>query len=103
MIVTFQSNAYKNITMLADVAKSVLSAMGCEGSSGVINAQNIPTMLLRLQTAISEEKVELASQPKKSSNDTGDDFISLANRAFTLIEMLQAAQKEKSEVTWNTK
>ncbi|STX41395.1 Domain of uncharacterised function (DUF1840) [Legionella donaldsonii] len=99
MLVTFSSDAYENITMFGDVAIQLLKMMGHSATiPGAIVAADIPEALTRLQQG-------LAKTGKKEQNtaDEAEDEepnISLAHRAFPLLNMLKSAQKKQCDVLW---
>ncbi|MFN7778705.1 MAG: DUF1840 domain-containing protein, partial [Betaproteobacteria bacterium] len=79
-----------------------------EAPRGVITAAQVPDALARLQAAVDEEKAQLkeAAAQAEDTDRPGDDpaqgarAITLGQRAFPLLEMLRAAQKENVDVTW---
>ncbi len=99
MLITFSSDAYENITFTGDIALDMLRIMGCNNlPSGVIKAENVSSTLSQL-------KASLASVNSKSSNQQNVNYddnksISLENRAYTLIAMLEASKKMNCKVTW---
>ena len=105
MLVTFKTDAYSNITMFGDVAVRLLKMMGHSGTvPGAILADDIPDALQRLKAAIAEA----GGQPADAQNDeTGQEKeeaeipVSLGQRAFPLIELLEAAAEQGSDVTWS--
>lgn len=100
MLVTFSCDAYENITMFGDVAKRLIVMMGHSDTvPGAILAKDIPAALENLQN-------NLAKMPSPSPSSADDDDedeepeISLAHRAIPLINMLQAARKNQSNLIW---
>ncbi|MDH3638750.1 MAG: DUF1840 domain-containing protein [Gammaproteobacteria bacterium] len=104
MLVTFETKAYANIIMFGDVAITLLKFMGHSGTvPSAIKAEDIPAALERLKNAIQADK---AASPEKSSGDAKDEeenenAVSLANRAFPLVELLEAAAEEDCDVMWH--
>src|SRR5512140_2697227 len=97
MLVTFSTDAYADITMFGDVALSMLKMMGHSATvPGAIRAEDVPLALSRLRAAIEAEK----SSPLPTDNNADEPVISVAHRALPLIDLLAAAAKEKSYVTW---
>lgn len=103
MLVTFTSKAHGDITMFGDVAKRLLQMMGMSGVvPGAIKAEDIPAALARLKDAIAREQAmerETAENPEEEDNE--ELPVSLALRAFPLIEMLDAAAREDCHVMWH--
>jgi Domain of unknown function (DUF1840) len=98
VLVTFRSPASANITMFGDIAVTLLKLMGMSGSvPGALRAEDIPAALEKLQQG-------LATLPKAQSQpDVDEDSrakVSLANRAFPLLELLTVAAKKGEHVMW---
>jgi hypothetical protein len=103
MLVTFRTDAYANITMFGDVAVSLLRMMGHSGTvPSAILAKDVPLALERLKAAVAKDKAA-GAQPSRGvqDDDSEEPRVSLANRAFPLIELLEAAAKRKSDVMWD--
>ena len=97
MLVTFQTKAYANITMFGDVAVKLLRLMGHSGAvPSAIEPEDIPAALERLRKGIAAYVPE--DEPQE---DEGEAPVSLRNRAFPLIELLEAAAREQVPVLWN--
>lgn len=104
MLVTFRTAAYANITMFGDVAVSLLRMMGHSGTvPSAILAQDVPQALERLKAAVARDKAAGEAPAEEARDDDSDEpRVSLANRAFPLIELLEAAAKRKSDVMWDS-
>ena len=118
MLVTFTCNAHGDITMFGDVAEKMLEMMGHSGTiPSAIFAKDVPAVLERLKNAVesaSEEPFEDSSSYNDDDHmDVGGRVtpgavteeeelprVSLANRAFPLIEMLTAAAEADCNVMW---
>jgi len=97
MLVTFTTKTYADITMFGDVAKDLLKKMGHSTTvPGAILAADVPAALGRLKTAIDAEK----ALPPDSDTDDEEPAVSIAHRAFPLIELLAAAVEADANVTW---
>ena len=104
MLVTFRTDAYANITMFGDVAVRLLKMMGHSGTvPSAILARDVPQALERLKAAVAKDKSETAAASTSSPEDEDSDepAVSLANRAFPLIELLEAAAKRECDVMWS--
>ena len=97
MLVTFTTHGYADITMFGDVALGMLKMMGHSATvPGAIRAEDVPLALSRLRAAIDAEK----SSSSLADNNADEPVVSVAHRALPLINLLAAAAKEKSYVTW---
>jgi len=97
MLVTFTTNAYADITMFGDVALALLKMMGQSATvPGAILAEDVPAALGRLTAAIEAEK---GSAPAKDE-DADEPVVSMAHRALPLINLLAAAARAETYVTW---
>ena len=103
MLVTFRTDAYANITMFGDIAVSLLRMMGHSGTvPSAILAKDVPQALVRLKAAVAQDKAAGGAPPGAVQDDDSEEpRVSLANRAFPLIELLEAAAKRKSDVMWD--
>jgi hypothetical protein len=107
-LVVFRSKAAGEIFMFPETARRIFDLIGkAEAPRGVITADQVPEALARLVAAVEEEKAQLkaAEQQAEQSERRGEEAsqpraITLAQRAFPLIEMLRAAQKKQVDVTW---
>ncbi|MDD2701332.1 MAG: DUF1840 domain-containing protein [Sideroxydans sp.] len=97
MLVTFTTEAYADITMFGDVGLSMLRMMGHSATvPGAIRAEDVPTALERLTAAVNANP----SAATTTSKDADEPNVSLKNRALPLIELLKAAVKEETFVSW---
>lgn len=109
-LVVFRSKAAGEIFMFAETARRILAIIGkAEAPRGVISAEQIDDALARLTAAVEEEKAQIeqareeaeqAQRRGEPASSEGARPITLAQRAFPLIEMLRAAQKKRVDVTW---
>jgi hypothetical protein len=98
MLVRFRSDA-GDLLMFGDVAVTLLKMMGQTGDlPGAILASDIPAALDRLQGAVGSQRD--TSSPGDGSHDERDPPVSLRQRAFPLIELLQRAIKKNVDVIW---
>lgn len=97
MLVRFRSDV-GDMIMFGDVAVTLLKMMGQTGSvPGAILAVDIPAALARLQDAVGAQGT--APSPGRTKDDSGPP-VSLRQRAFPLIELLQRAITRNSDVIW---
>lgn len=109
-LVVFRSKAAGEIFMFAETARRIFEIIGKQQAPrGVITAEQVPEALARLTAAVEEEKAQLraaqaqaeeAARRGEDDADKGERAITLAQRAYPLIEMLRAAQKKNVDVTW---
>jgi hypothetical protein len=107
-LVVFRSKAAGEIFMFAETAHRIFEIIGRgDAPRGVITAGEVPDALARLQAAVDEEKAarKAATEQAEHADRRGEDgeqtrSITLAQRAFPLLEMLRAAQKMRVDVTW---
>lgn len=109
-LVVFRSKAAGEIFMFAETARRIFAIIGKpETPRGVISAEQLGEALARLTAAVEEEKAQIeqareeAEQAQRRGEPAGEGApraITLAQRAYPLLEMLRAAQKKKVDVTW---
>jgi hypothetical protein len=110
MIVTFQSAAAGDVIMFGDVAQRLMGIMGKEASDkGIVTVEQLPEAIARLKAAIAEDKAQRAaiadedgpqSEPDPNSQTGQRPFVSLAQRAVPLLELLEFSLKKKKPVVW---
>lgn len=100
MLVTFKSDHYANIILFGDVAKLLLKIMGHSGAiPGALRAEDVPAALHKLSHAVAIE----SPPPTQTSTDDDEEteqYISLRHRALPLIELLESAKNNQSNVMW---
>jgi hypothetical protein len=95
MLVKFDSKV-GGITMFGDVAVTLLKAMGHSGTlPGALLAQDIPPALERLKAAVA------ATPAKEGEKDDQEPKVSLRQRAYPLIDLLERAAKAGADVLWD--
>lgn len=108
-LVVFRSKAAGEIYMFAETARRIFDIIGKQDAPrGVISAAQVPEALARLTAAVEQEKAQLkaAERERDEAERRGEPQppaerpITLAQRAYPLIEMLRAAQKKNADVTW---
>lgn len=108
MIYEFKSRATGSVIMTKPVAEWILKIVGKEpGATGIVTVEQMPAAVAALRKAIDEERATLAEEASGTAagapeESTGEDAypVSLAQRAFPFIEMLEAAYKAGKDVTW---
>jgi hypothetical protein len=97
MLVEFKSDA-GNMTMFGDVAVSMLKMMGQTGAlPGALLAKDVPAALERLKRGAA---VAPAAPGSGSGEDKDEPKVSLKQRAFPLVELLERCVKMNCNLIW---
>jgi hypothetical protein len=105
MLITFKSNAAADLLMYKTHAKPLLDTLGKDPDQGIITADDMAAAIAALENEITLSKRQ-ADADYDDSKDSHDDNlesgkqVSISARAFPLIEMMRAAQKENTFVMW---
>ena len=107
MLITFKSKAAADVLMYETHAKPLLDLLQKDVKRGIITAAETGGAIARLEAEIA------ARSPRQTDNPEDDPDldsvereqlararVSLATRAFPLLEMLRAAQKNQQDVMW---
>jgi hypothetical protein len=103
MLYEFKSKAAGTVTMTGPVAERLLAIVGKEpGPKGVFTVEQMGPAIAALQEAISREKAESAPAGDDDDRERRDAArsVSLAQRAWPLIDLMKAAVKADQVVTW---
>jgi len=112
MLVTFKSKAAAEVVMYKEHARPLLELIGKDVQRGVITAAEAANAVAKLEVVIAESKVHPTTEDVKRDlaahrGDADDDhdheasqYVSFATRAYPLLEMLRAAQKDGYDVLW---
>jgi len=103
MLVTFHCPVYPDIVMFGDVAQRLLELMGHSGTvPGALAADDVPVALARLRRALEEHGEEPAEElpPEERERDPQRRPVRLSQRAFPLLELLEAAAAAGKPVSW---
>jgi hypothetical protein len=112
MLVTFKSKAAAEVLMYKEHAKRILDLLHKDIERGVITAAETSKAVATLEAEIAESKLHSGSEEVERDvvahhGEAGDDneheqaeAVSFATRAYPLLEMLRAAQKNGNEVMW---
>ena len=94
-MVNFHSRASGDFSMFEEVALSLLHKMGHSGTvPGALLPEDIPEALRRLRAALAHEVALPGSEDEEPA-------VTLSNRAYPLIKMLEAAEREPCPVMWD--
>jgi len=107
MLITFKSNAAADLLMYKTHAKPLLDSLGKDLDQGIITAEDMAAAIAALENEITRSKHQSVADhdDNDSKGPYGDDLesgkpVSISARAFPLLEMMRAAQKEKTFVMW---
>lgn len=115
MLVTFKSRASAEVLMYEEHANRILDLLHKDHKQGVITAEETAAAIKILEAEINVRKAQethMASDAIERDvvahhNENGDDneheppeTVSFSSRAYPLLEMLRAANKENRDVLW---
>ncbi|ALS98488.1 DUF1840 domain-containing protein [Lacimicrobium alkaliphilum] len=116
MIVTFKTRAFSNITMFGDIAVHLLKMMGQTGNvPGAIKDGDVSQAYQTLKQALETLPEDLSidqSQESDSQTESPGGYqdkdeeeqqrtaVSLEQRAKPLLDLLEAAAKDNTYVSW---
>ncbi len=93
-MIRFHSRAAGDFSMFEEVALALLKKMGHSGTvPSALMPEDIPQALQRLRDALQQE----APPPEAGGEEPP---VSLSNRAYPLVKMLEASLAENCEVMW---
>ncbi len=100
MLVKFQSEV-GTLAMFGDVAVPLLKLMGHSGTvPSAILPEDIPAAVARLKRAVAASPDSASPAAEKTGDASEEIPVSLRQRAFPLIELLERAAKRDCEVMW---
>ncbi|SAL00680.1 hypothetical protein AWB81_05923 [Caballeronia arationis] len=104
MLITFQSKAAPDVTMLKDLAGYLLGLVGKRlDVRGVITREQLPKAIERLEAAIVDDKKleeEQASLHHVLHGRSHEHRAGLAQRAYPFLDMLRQACDSETDVIW---
>ena len=109
MLITFTSKSSADVLMYEMHAKPLLDLLDKDIQRGVITAEETTGAIARIESAITDSKRTPDTSNQGASSDKADDEfsdqmgasgVSFGARAFPLLEMLRAAQRDKQFVMW---
>ena len=111
MLYEFKSRATGTVVMTGPVAEQVLAIVGkAPGPQGIFTVEQMGPAIAALQAAVERERTERTereSDPRDAARHRDDEdeadrtpSISLAQRAWPLMDMLRAARAVDQVVTW---
>lgn len=107
-IVKFKSKAAGDIVMFKEHADKLFRIMGIEAAArGVIEPADLARVHAQLVAAVNMERMAKAEQAPVDEADLSPEervalqnHVSLEQRAYPLLKMLEAAQKKQVDVHW---
>ena len=106
-IVKFRSKAATEIVMLKSNAEALLKIVGRDlEERGVIEHQDLPEAIAKLQSAMIQEKMAEAEKPPLSEDEEAAQpkgmgaAVNLNQRAYPLFRMMQVAHEQGVDVHW---
>jgi len=100
MLVRFKSDV-GGFTMFGDVAVRLLRMTGHSGSvPGAIPAEDVAVALASLEGALATAQAPPPDEGRDKESDR-EPPVTLAQRAWPLLEMLRNAQREECGVMWD--
>jgi hypothetical protein len=101
MLVRFDSQV-GTLTMFGEVAVYLLKLMGHSGAvPSAMLAQDIPAAIRRLRQALEQGAALPASERDEEDRREGRAPVSLRQRAFPLLELLERAARKNADVMWD--
>jgi hypothetical protein len=112
MLIRFHSKAAAAVTMFGDIAVELLRLMGMSGAvPGAVLAKDVPEALRRLKVAVQSPAGERVPalphagvrKPKDETEQEQEQEgakINLRTRAYSLVQLLEAAASERCDVVW---
>lgn len=112
MLITFKSKAAAEVVMYKEHAKRILDLLHKDLERGVITAAETASAIAKLDTEIAESRLHSVSEEVQHDvaahhGDSGDDndhepveIVTFSSRAYPLLEMLRAANKEQCDILW---
>lgn len=99
MLYEFKCRATGSVVMMQPVAERLLAIIGKEpGGRGIITVAQMPAAIAALEAAVAEERAQGAPEEDEDSGPQAE--VTLAQRAWPLLDMLKAASKAERDITW---
>jgi len=112
MLFVFKSDASADVIMFGEAARKLLAIVGKdpEDAKGIITVAQLPDAIARLNAAIEADKARQAARRAEEEEEEEEEVeagrtgiaapVSLAQRAWPLLDMLQLSRKESVPVVW---
>ena len=100
MLYEFKCRATGSVVMTQPVAERLLMIIGkSPGPKGIITLAQMGPAIAALEQAVAAERVPAASDDDEDTRDR-PARVTLAQRAWPLIDMLKAAAGAQRDITW---
>ncbi len=107
-MIVFRSPAAADVMMFDDVARNMIAIMGKEPADrGVVTVEQLPEVIARMKQAIAADHARHAGiseedrpQTEAAPNGSQRPYVSLAQRATPLVELLEYSLKDEKPVMW---
>ena len=100
-MVKFSSKATGSFEMLEGHADQVLAVIGKErGERGIVTVEQIPGAIAALRGAGERDREAKAARARDASDDDAEETVTLGQRAFPLLDMLERAHAAGEPVLW---
>jgi hypothetical protein len=103
MLYEFKSKAAGSVVMTGPVAERLLAIVSkAPGPKGVFTVEQMGPAIAALQAAVERENAEGAAPPDEADDVRPDaaPAVTLAQRAWPLMDLLRAAERAGQVVTW---
>ena len=104
MLYEFKSKATGTVVMTGEVAERLLAIVGkAPGRTGIFTVEQMGPAIAALQAAVELEKAAQTPEAQEDQEEAAVDgprAVSLAQRAWPLIDMLRTARTADKVVTW---
>ena len=103
MLVTFRTKTHADLLMFGEIAVYLLKLMGHSGTvPSALLADKVPAALDRLRQAVAAHQATVPKAAEGVDDEDDDESpVDLAQRAFPLIELLEAAAAAQCDVLWD--
>lgn len=109
MLITFKSSADADVLMFGEPAKAILQILGKDpgDAKGIITVEQLPDAIAALRAAIADDRAR-HGQPNQDEEEAAQEAgqagmnaaVSLAQRAYPLLTLMERSLQEKVPVTW---
>ncbi|HEY5633767.1 MAG TPA: DUF1840 domain-containing protein [Burkholderiaceae bacterium] len=100
MLYEFKCRATGSVVMTQPVAERLLAIIGKPaGARGIITVAQMPAAIAAIEAAVADERAQAAPE-EEDENAGAQARVTLAQRAWPLVDMLKAAAKAERDVTW---
>lgn len=109
MLYTFKSDAAADVLMFGDAARKLVTLLGkdADDAKGIVTVEQLPDAIARLRAAIEEDRARQTppSEEKEAADREAGRTgmaapVSLAQRAWPLLDMLEQSQRAGVPVVW---